>query len=88
MSEANFKYSVDTADFVNAYEIESAFDEGCLDWLAEECAEDYHSHHDGWESSWPLDFFIFDLEGKLLGTVEVERETVPNFVGTLKEKAA
>src|SRR4051812_13285342 len=43
-------------------------------------AEDYHANHDGWESSWPIDFFIYESEeGPAVGRFEVERETVPEF---------
>lgn len=48
--------------------------------VAVEAAEDYHANHDGWESVWPLDFFIYDTEdGPPIGRFEVERETVPQF---------
>jgi hypothetical protein len=87
MGKVNFKYSAHYNDFPNAYEISSSFDaEDGIDWIAEECAEDYHSNHDGWECSCPIDFYIYGLDGVLLGVCEVERETVPNFVASVKDK--
>lgn len=53
--------------------------------LAEECAEDYHYNHDGWEASWPLTICIRTEEnGPVVGRFEVDRETVPSFVATQK----
>ena len=54
--------------------------------VAEEYADYYHSERDGWESSWPEIFHIYSTLGKLMGEVEVQRESVPEFVGTLKPK--
>jgi len=48
--------------------------------LAEMCAGDYHSNHDGWESSWPLGFMLYaSEEGPMLFYCEVEIETQPHF---------
>lgn len=44
---------------------------------AERFAEHFHDQRDGWESSWPLEFVVFD--GSSYFVVEVERETVPEF---------
>ena len=47
---------------------------------AVDAAEDYHGNHDGWESAWPIDFYIYESEdGPPVGRFEVERETVPQF---------
>lgn len=46
--------------------------------MAEDAAEDFHSNHDGWETSWPLTFVI-KQDGQVLGTFEVDRDTVPEF---------
>jgi hypothetical protein len=48
--------------------------------MAEHCAEDYHNNHDGWESSWPLEFRIWE-DGVLVARISVERESRPHFSG-------
>lgn len=50
-----------------------------LDYVAEDAAENYHSYHDGWESSWPLTFVILDDDLNELGRFSVDREAVPQF---------
>ena len=52
-----------------------------LEYVAEDFADYYHDNCDGWECSWPITFHIADENGKLLGVVEVDRETRPSFVG-------
>lgn len=53
--------------------------------VAQRCADDYHSNHDGWESSWPLDFTLYETEnGDPVATLEVEREAIPEFTATHK----
>lgn len=48
--------------------------------VAMDAADDYYRNHDGWESRWPLDFFIYESEdGPSVACFEVERETVPQF---------
>lgn len=90
MASNKFKYYVDGDDFENAYEISLAFqyDDDEADDVAEECAEDYHGNHDGWEHSWPADFYIYSMEGKLLGVFEVDRQSTPVFYATEKKNAA
>lgn len=49
-------------------------------WLVDECAEDYHSNHDGWEDSWPLTITLWESESSNNGwSFEVEREMAPEF---------
>lgn len=72
-----------TVDDAFEYESRTFHD---LKFVAERFAEVYHSDHDGWECSWPIEFHIADGDGKFLGVVEVERETRPEFVGRVKEK--
>ena len=57
------------------------------DWAAEDCAEHEHSHCDGWEASWPLDFEIF-VKGKSIGVFSVEREAIPAFIASKKRGEA
>lgn len=65
------------------YAVQSHFSSDNLDRVAEDAAEDYHSHHDGWESQWPLVFRIFNKDELPLGKFEVEREAVPSFSASL-----
>lgn len=51
-----------------------------LEWIAQECAEDFHNEHDGWESRWPRNFTLLDDSGNELGTFKVDREYEPSFV--------
>jgi hypothetical protein len=46
--------------------------------VAEDCADDYHRNHDGWEAAWPMKFHV-SVDGKKLGTFEVDREALPHF---------
>lgn len=48
-------------------------------WIAEECADDFHSNHDGWESTWPMKFKLWDPQGNVVGVFEVDREYTPTF---------
>lgn len=58
------------------------------EFLAKQAAEDYHSKHDGWESSWPIPFTIWDNSGKLIGKYTVERDVEPVFYAyKIKSKA-
>jgi hypothetical protein len=57
--------------------------------VAVDAAEDYHSNHDGWESVWPLDIFIYESEeGPAIARFEVEREAVPQFYAWERPLAA
>jgi hypothetical protein len=48
--------------------------------VAAEVAEDYHSNHDGWESSWPLTFALYETEdGPEKARFSVDRATVARF---------
>lgn len=52
--------------------------------MAEECAEDYHLNHDGWEDSWPVTITLYDdAEGETaIAKYSVDREAVPHFYAT------
>ena len=48
--------------------------------LLEQCADDYWSEHDGWESSWPLTFTLHQEEGGLeVARSVIEMEAEPRF---------
>lgn len=60
-----------------SYDLQDKFD---ARMAAQECALNYHSAHDGWESGWPLTFSLYETEdGPELARFSVERETVPQF---------
>lgn len=80
-----FKYHYRQGDWDDLYDFESTWNPENSDYIAEEVAEDYFSNHDGWESSWPTDFEIFDLDGNSLGVYSVELEHTPTFSASKKE---
>lgn len=47
--------------------------------VATDLAEDFHSSHDGWEASWPLQIRIYEGE-KEVARFSVEREYEPSFL--------
>ena len=47
-------------------------------FLVEECANQYHDDHDGWESDWPC-FFMLWIDGEYLGMFETELQYDPTF---------
>lgn len=49
--------------------------------MAEHCAEDWFSNHDGWETkNWPQEFRIYE-NGVQVARVSVEMEARPHFSG-------
>ena len=65
-------------------EIEYSHDDTGFDLrtCAQECAGDYHNHHDGWEDGWPI-YFILWIDGVCKGKFFVEREYEPAFTAIL-----
>lgn len=59
--------------------VETVFEADDLDSVAEDCAEDYEYNCDGWESSWPIVFHIWDEKDNYLGCRKVEKEYSPSF---------
>lgn len=60
-------------------------DEQFLEDIAQECAADFHSEHDGWEASWPRDFVLYldDEDSPAIATLEVGRDVEPVFTASL-----
>lgn len=57
--------------------------------IAQQCADDFHHNHDGWECHWPRDITLYATEdGPPLASFEVDREAVPLFYATRKAVAA
>jgi len=54
-----------------------------LEFAAEEAAEQYFRHHDGWEDSWPVTFHIFPPHADSPVSVVVEIEHEPAFNGSV-----
>ncbi len=85
-----------TTLFYNAYDDESGrrhevtlmedLDLADGDWhpyIAEQCADDWHSNHDGFEARWPRVFVLYaDKTGPAVARFKVDRETVPQFNAT------
>ena len=70
---------------VETYDLESPFTYGAD--IADCAAKDFHSSHDGWECSWPLEFLILREDGSEVGLYSVERESEPVFYAyEVKEK--
>lgn len=55
---------------------------------AETAAEHYHVHRSGWEASWPLRFRVKAATTGEIFDIDVEREVVPRFSGTVIKPAA
>ena len=79
-----FKQSGQDRD--DAYSFSTDFNDRSLRYVAEDAAEDYHSNHDGWESSWHLRFTIVDSQG-IDHDFEVSREAVPRFYAEEEKNA-
>jgi hypothetical protein len=62
--------------------IESVWDDESTEYIAEECAEDFYENQDGWEASWPINFYLFE-DGKddYFAVVEVHLDFTPTFTG-------
>jgi hypothetical protein len=53
--------------------------------MAELCAQDFYSEHDGWEVSWPTEIKLYEShDGPALATLEVGIEMEPRFYGSHK----
>ena len=77
-----YKYQVGRDDLQFAFDIKSSNDD--VEEIAQEAADDFFSNHDGWEHSWPSDFYIYGEDGLLLGACKVEMEMTPYFSAYLK----
>jgi hypothetical protein len=53
------------------------------EYWAQECAEDYHNAHDGWEATWPVTIALY-IDGDPAGLFEVDREAEPVFIARRK----
>jgi hypothetical protein len=77
-------YIVD--DGIGGFKCKSAFDpEDDPEMVAEDCAQNYHAQHDGWESQWPVDITLLREDGSEICTCEVDREEQPVFSAKRKD---
>jgi hypothetical protein len=55
-----------------------------IDWVgAQDCAEQFYREHDGWESTWPLQFGLSSSpEGPVEKWFSVDVEMAPSFSAT------
>lgn len=90
---ATIKYHYEVNDHGSRHEVAShkCEDDCYFEFLAQECAEDYHSRHDGWGASWPMDMKIYEYsdaeDGKELWRGSVDREAIPSFSARTERKA-
>ncbi|MES2367737.1 MAG: hypothetical protein V4563_17805 [Pseudomonadota bacterium] len=49
-------------DMESAYECPDSEDWDVDTFAASQCADDYHSNHDGWECTWPMEFYLATTE--------------------------
>jgi hypothetical protein len=77
-------YSVPEHDAETRYRIaETTWNFDDPDYLAEECAENYHHEHDGWEADWPLTFVLYETkDGPERARMSVDCKPVPWFTAT------
>lgn len=58
-----------------------------MEMMANQCAEDYFHNHDGWESPWPRDLFLYETEyGPSIAKLFVEMEAEPVFYSRTSTK--
>ncbi len=86
-----FRYQVNSDSFDDSFEITTGrivygvVIDYELEEIAQEAAEDYFHQHDGWESVWPIDFYIYEND-KLIGVCNVEKESQPLFTARHKDR--
>lgn len=68
-----FTLSGDTSEYIH---------DELVNFCVQECASEYHDHHDGWEDEWPI-YFILWINGACKGKFRVELEHEPVFTATL-----
>jgi hypothetical protein len=92
MPRIRIKYNVDENDLKYAHDLDMPFiliGDICdfeVEQMAQEAAEDYYWNHDGRERRWPIDFYIYDKEGLLLGVCNVDIEQAPCFSASIKDE--
>lgn len=75
----NVEYSIGDAGERYSANTTWEMEEAALEYIAQDCAEDYHSNHDGWEDKWPLVVHLYSTEGLRIGSFIVKLEMEPSF---------
>lgn len=83
-----FRYFIEEyyGDPENSFTLKTAWTKETLNYVAEDAAEDFYHNHDGWESTWPLNFVILDEDFNELGKFVVNMEAVPSFLAYKHEE--
>ena len=59
---------------------------GDCEYIAEDAAEDHFDNHDGWESTWPLTFVLYDEGKNEIGRFLVQQDARPDFHATKEQE--
>jgi hypothetical protein len=73
---------------ISAWPTADLSESGDAKLVAQDAAEDFHANHDGWEAVWPVVINLHEAEdGPSVCRLEVERESVPEFIAFLRPLA-
>ena len=65
------------------YKLKTIWDiseDGEIEYIASEAAEDYYDNHDGWETHWPVEITLHEQDGsEPVCKFEVELTMIPSF---------
>lgn len=81
----HYRYRIPEQCEESTYLMFSDWKEDDLGWIAEDAAVDWFNNHDGYESSWPLEFQILRMDGTEIGRFIVDMQPVPAFSATPKK---
>ena len=71
----------------DCYDLKTTWTAEDTQYIAEDAAKDFFHNHDGWESTWPLEFVILNNALQEIGRFSIDMEAVPTFWATsLKEE--
>lgn len=77
MSAIYYKTALDET---SVYECPNSEDWDIDPYAAAGCADDYHSNHDGWEATWPLNLYLAETEAATTWTTFIiDREYTATF---------
>jgi hypothetical protein len=73
-----YQYSIHNHDIEDLITIRSKLSVCDAEFIAEEAAHDHWENNDGWEASWPINFFIFK-DMALIGSYKIDMDFEPKF---------